>query len=195
MHMCMDHQAINGVIEKDKCPLPRKADCLDQLSDTIIFSKINLSQVYHQMHLTVTHISKTLFSCQYDHFVWVVLLFRLTNTPSDFQWVTNHILGPYLDQFILVYLDDILIYSKTEEEYIVYMKKVLQALEDHDLFCHPKKSVFGFHKIKFVGHMVSGEGISMDEDNILAIKTWPWLTNTSEVHAFLGLASYYWHFI
>lgn len=103
----------------------------------------------------------------------------------------NCISMPYLDHFILVYLDDILIYSKTEEKHVEHVQQVLQALEHNDLFCHPQKSVFGFHKIKFVGHVVLGDDIVVDGDKVVAIKDWPRPINVSKVHSFLGLASYY----
>lgn len=107
----------------------------------------------------------------------------------------NHILRPYLDHFILVYLDDILIYSKTEEEHAEYVQKTLQALKNNDLFYHPQKLAFGFHKIKFVSHVIFSNRIAVDDDKVVAIKEWPRLTNVSEVHSFLRLTSYYCHFI
>lgn len=103
----------------------------------------------------------------------------------------NHILTLYLNKFIMVYLDDIPIYSKSEEEHAEHVEKVLQALKDNDLFCHPQKLAFEFHKVRFIGHIISSDGITVDRSKVQAVREWPQSTNVLKVHSFLGLTSYY----
>ncbi|KAG1262306.1 hypothetical protein G6F66_014312 [Rhizopus arrhizus] len=136
-------------------------------------------------------IAKTAFNTRYGSFEFLVLPFGLTNSPPTFQKMMNAVLEDYLDKFVLVYLDDILVYSKSEEEHLEHLRLVLHKLRENKLFANPKKCIFNQTSVEFLGYRVSAEGILPSESKIVAVKDWPKPTNVQEVRQFVGLCSHY----
>lgn len=132
--MCIDYRALNAVTEKNGYPLPRIQECLDRLGTSVYLTKIDLTSGYWQIRVKEDHIPKMAFNTRYGKFEFTAMPFGLTNAPATFQSMMNNILRPYLDKFAIVYLDDIVIYSKTKEEYLEHVEKVLKALSDHRLY-------------------------------------------------------------
>lgn len=195
LRMCIDYRAVNAVTRRLNTPLPRIDECLDRLGGAKIFSSIDLKSGYHQVRIKEDDIPKTAFNTRYGAFEFLVLPFGLTNSPPTFQKMMNAILGEFIDKFALVYLDDILIYSKTEEEHHEHIRLVLSKLRENKLYANPKKCSFHQTHIEFLGYRVSGDGILPCESKIKAIRNWPQPTNVQEVRQFIGLCSHYRRFI
>ena len=195
LRMCMDYRALNSQTIKDKFPLPRIDALLDGLAGSCIFSKLDLSQGYHQVRIRPEDTYKTAFTTPFGHYEFTVMPFGLSNAPATFQRMMNHTLGPMLSKFCCVYLDDILVYSRSVEEHSDHLAQVLQALSDAKLFARQEKCAFGLRSVDFLGHVVSGSGIAMDPGKISAIRDYPVPQNISQLRSFLGLANYYRRFI
>jgi hypothetical protein len=168
---------LNKATVKNKYPLPRIDDLFDQLRGAKIFSKIDLRSIYHQVRIKEEDISKTTFITRYGHYEFVVVPFGLTNAPTVFMCLMNDIFINYLDKFFIVFLDDILIYSKSEEEHEHHLRLVLQVLREHQLYAKLSKCSFYQEKIHYLGHIISEEGIAVDPTKIEAIRGWD---NTEE---------------
>lgn len=195
MRMCIDYRALNKVTTKNKHPLPRIDECLDRLQGSTYFTSLDLKSGYHQVRIHPNDIAKTAFNTRYGQYEFLVLPFGLTNAPPTFQHLMNNVLGDCLDKFALVYLDDILIYSKTEEEHRQHVRHVLDRLRKAKLIGNLKKCEFGKRELVFVGYKVTPQGILPDPAKVQSIKNWPALTNVQEVRSFIGLAQYYRRFI
>jgi transposase InsO family protein len=190
-----DYRALNSKTVKNKYPLPRIDDLLDQLHGACVFSKIDLQSGYHQIRVKQEDIPKTAFRTKYGHYEWTVMPFGLTNAPATFQTLMNSVLRPYLEKFVIVYLDDILIYSKSEAEHLEHIRLVLQTLREHKLYAKLSKCEFGKPTLLFLGHIIGEDGISMDPDKLKAIQDWPPPRNVTQLQSFLGLANYYRRFV
>ncbi|KAG1468527.1 hypothetical protein G6F56_003781 [Rhizopus delemar] len=195
LRMCIDYRAVNSVTSRLNTPLPRIDECLDRLGGANFFSSIDLKSGYHQVRIKEDDIPKTAFNTRYGSFEFMVLPFGLTNSPPTFQKMMNSILGEFIDKFVLVYLDDILIYSKSQKEHTEHIHQVLSKLREHKLFANPKKCFFNRTHIEFLGYRVSSNGILPSESKIAAIRDWPRLSNVQEVRQFIGLCSHYRRFI
>jgi hypothetical protein len=195
LRLCIDFRQLNKVTVKNKYPFPRIDDLFDQLKDAKIFSKIDLRSGYHQVRIKEEDINKTSFRTRYGHYEFTVVPFGLSNAPIVFMCLMNGIFREYLDKFVIVFLDDILIYSKSEEEHEKHLKMVLQVLREHQLYAKLSKCSFYQKKIHYLGHIISEEGITVDPEKIKAIEGWPTPRNVSEVRSFMGLAGYYRRFI
>jgi hypothetical protein len=160
---------LNKVTVKNKYPLPRIDDLFDQLKDTKIFSKIDLRSGYHQVRINDEDISKTAFITRYGHYEFIVVTFGLTNAPVVFMCLMNGVFRDYLDKFVIVFLDDILVYSKTEEEHEQHLRMVLQVLREHQLYAKLSKCSFYQRQIHYLGHIISKEGIIVDPEKVDAI--------------------------
>jgi hypothetical protein len=180
---------------KNKYPLPRIDDLFDQLRGAQIFSKIDLRSGYHQLLVKEGDIAKTAFNTRYGQYEWLVMSFGLTNAPAIFMDLMNRVFSPFLDQFIIVFIDDILIYSKTKEDHKKHLEVALQVLREHKLYAKFEKCDFWQHQVKFLGHVVSQTGIAMDPAKIESVMEWKAPTSPTEVRSFLGLAGYYRRFI
>jgi hypothetical protein len=195
LRLCIDFRQLNKYTIKNKYPLPRIDDLFDQLRGEKIFSKIDLRSGYHQVRIKEEDIHKTTFRTRYGHYEFVVVPFGLTNAPTVFMCLMNGIFRNYLDKFVIVFLDDILIYSKSEEEHEHHLRLVLQVLREHQLYAKLSKCYFYQKQIHYLGHIISEQGIAVDPEKIEAIRGWPTPRNVSEVRSFMGLVGYYRRFI
>jgi hypothetical protein len=195
MRMCVDYRDLNRITTKNRYPLPRIDELFDRLKGAKYFSKIDLRSGYHQVRIQEEDISKTAFRTRYGHYEFLVLPFGLTNAPATFMHLMHSLFGTHLDHFLVVFLDDILIFSRTVEEHREHVRKVLQLLRENKLYANESKCEFFKQFISFLGHVVSAAGISMEEDKVKAIKEWPTPTGVAAVRSFLGLAGYYRRFV
>jgi hypothetical protein len=195
LRLCIDYRKINKVTIKNMYPLPRIDDLFDQLGGVSIFSKIDLRSGYHQVRIKGEDIHKTAFRTRYGHYDFVVVPFGLTNALSTFTCLMNNVLSKFLDKFVLVFIDDILIYSKNREEHQEHLIIVLQVLREHHLYAKFNKCDFFQKKIHYLGHVLSEEGVAVDPDKIRSIKEWLTPKDVSDIKSFIGLAGYYRRFI
>ena len=195
LRMCIDYRQINKVTVKNKYPLPRIEDLFDQLRGASVFSKIDLRSGYYQLRVKEVDVPKTAFRTRYGHFEFLVMPFGLTNAPAAFMNLMNRVFRPYLDQFVVVFIDDILVYSKDAQEHENHLRIVLQTLRKNQLFAKLSKCDFWLKEVSFLGHIVSAEGIRVDPVKIEAIVNWKLPRNVTEVRSFLGLAGYYRRFV
>jgi hypothetical protein len=165
---------LTRVTVKNKYPLPRIDDLFDQLKDAKIFSKIDLQLGYHQVRIKDENTSKTTFRTRYGHYEFTVVSFGLSNAPSIFICLMNGVFRDYLDKFVIVFQDDILVYSKTEEEHEQHLRMVLQVLREHQLYAKLTKCSFYQRQIHYLGHIISEEGIVVDPEKVQAIQEWPY---------------------
>ncbi|KAG2213622.1 hypothetical protein INT45_010121 [Circinella minor] len=191
LRLCIDYRAINRVTRRIDVPLPSIDECLERLHSMKYFSKLDLKSGYHQLRIQEDDIEKTSFNTRYGSFEWLVLLFGLKNSPSVFQKWMNKVLGDCLDTFAMVYLDDILIMSKTREEHERHVREVLNRFQEHQIIANKKKCEFFKTELEFVGYKVTAAGILPSKKKVQAIQNWPVCKNVQEVRQFIGLASHY----
>ena len=182
-------------MNKNRYPLLRIYDLFDQLRGARVYSKINLRIGYHQLKVRETDIPKTAFRTHYGHFEFTVMSFGLTNAPVAFMDLMQRVFQPYLDQFVVVFVDDILIYSLSEWEHKYHLRIVLQLLRDHQLYAKFSKCEFWLTEVRFLGHVVSASGVSVDPEKVEAVMSWERSNSVFEIRSFLGLAGYYKRFI
>ncbi|GAU10603.1 hypothetical protein TSUD_418240, partial [Trifolium subterraneum] len=195
MRLCIDYRQLNKVTIKNKYLLPRIDDLLDQLRGATIFSKIDLRSGYHQIRIRTFDVSKTAFKTRYGHYEFLVMPFGLTNAPAIFMDYMNIIFQPYLDKFVVIFIDDILIYSKDPQEHAEHLRIVLNILREKQLYAKFSKCEFWLSEVKFLGHVISQGGVSVDPSKVEAVLNWERPRTVSEVRSFLGLAGYYRRFI
>jgi hypothetical protein len=176
---------------KNKYPLPRIDILFDQLAGAKVFSKIDLRSGYHQIKIKPSDVPKIAFSTRYGLYEYLVMSFGLTNAPAYFMYLMNSVFMPELDKFIMVFIDDILIYSKTEEDHADHLHIVLQRLRDHRLYAKFSKCEFWFDSVRFLAHTISNEGISVDPTKVQEVMDWKPPTSVHQIRSFLGLAGYY----
>ncbi|WVZ49538.1 hypothetical protein U9M48_000886 [Paspalum notatum var. saurae] len=193
--MCVDYRALNKVTIKNKYPLPRIDDLFDQLQGACDFSKIDLRSGYHQLKIRPSDIPKTAFTIKYGLYEYTVMSFGLTNAPAYFMQLMNSVFMDYFDKFVVVFIDDILIYSRTEAEHEEHLRLVLQRLREHKLYAKFSKCEFLIDEVRFLGHVVSKGGIAVDPSKVSTVTNWKVPEIPKEVRGFLGLAGYYWRFI
>lgn len=196
LRMCIDYRAINSLCTKKlNTPLPRIDECLERLSGAKYFSQLDLTSGYHQIRIREEDVCKTAFVTRYGSYEWKVLPFGLSNSPSVFQKMMNSVLYGYIDKFVQLYLDDVLIYSKTAEEHLNHIKLVLERFRKNKLYINPSKSNFNRSEVDFLGMRVSSKGILPSCEKVKAVQDWPQPTNVQEIRQFVGLASHYRRFI
>ncbi|KAL0560323.1 hypothetical protein IC582_000724 [Cucumis melo] len=195
MRLCIDYRELNKVTVKNRYPLPRIDDLFDQLQGATVFSKIDLRSGYHQLRIKDEDVPKIAFRSRYGHYEFIVMSFGLTNAPAVFMDLMNRVFREFLDTFVIVFIDDILIYSKTEAEHEEHLHMVLQTLRDNKLYAKFSKCEFWLKQVSFLGHVVSKAGVSVDPAKIEAVTGWTRPSTVSEVRSFLGLAGYYRRFV
>lgn len=193
--MCVDSRAINKITVKYRFPIPRLDDMLDMMAGAIYFTKIDLRSGYHQIRMRPGDEWKTAFKTKDGLYEWLVMPFGLTNAPSTFMRVMTQVLRPYMGKFLVVYFDDILIYSKNRTDHLSHIRIVFSALKQEKLHVNLKKCSFLSAQVVFLGFIVSYEGIAADPEKVRAIREWPEPTNIHEVRSFHGLATFYRRFI
>ncbi|GKA90738.1 putative reverse transcriptase domain-containing protein [Tanacetum coccineum] len=193
--MCIDYRELNKLTVKNRYPLPRIDDLFDQLQGSSVYSKIDLRSGYHQLRVRDEDIPKTAFRTRYGHYEFQVMPFGLTNAPAVFMDLMNRVCRPYLDKFVIVFIDDILIYSKTKEEHDAHLRLILELLKKEELYAKFSKCDFWLSKVQFLGHVIDSEGIHVDPAKIESIKDWESPKTPTEIRQFLGLAGYYRRFI
>ena len=186
---------MNNVTIRNKYPLPRIYDLFDQLQGAKVFSKIDLRSGYHQLRIRESDIPKTAFRTRYRHYEFLVMSFGLTNALVAFMDLMNQVFRPYLDRFFIVFIDDILVYSRGELEHERHLGLMLQTLRQYQLYANFSKCEFWLSQVGFLGHVVSADGIYVDPQKVGAVANWEQLTTVTEVRSFLGLAGYYRRFI
>ena len=193
--LCVDYRQLNKVTIHNKYPLPRIDDLFDQLEGEKVFSKIDLRSGYHQLRIRESVVPKTEFRTRYGHYEFLVMSFGLTNAPAAFMDLMNKVFHPYLDRFVIVFIDDILVYSRSELEHERHLGLVLQTLRRHQLYAKFNKCEFWLSRVGFLGHVVFADGIYVDPHKVEAVANWEQPTTVTEVLSFLGLAGYYRRFI
>ncbi|KAG7568324.1 Integrase catalytic core [Arabidopsis thaliana x Arabidopsis arenosa] len=193
--MCVDCRAINNITIKYRHPIPRLDDMLDELSGATIFSKVDLRSGYHQVRMREGDEWKTAFKTKQGLYEWLVMPFGLTNAPSTFMRLMNQVLRSFIGKFVVVYFDDILIYSKCYSDHVQHLELILKALRKEGLYANLKKCTFCTDKCVFLGFVVSKHGLQVDEEKIKAIREWPTPTSIGHVRSFHGLASFYRRFV
>ena len=195
LRLCIDYRELNKVTIRNQYPLPRIDDLFDQLQGARVFSKIDLRSGYHQLKIRSEDVPKLAFKTRYGHYEFLVMPFGLTNAPAVFMDLMNRIFLPYLDQFVIVFIDDILIYSGSKEDHEEHLRVVLQILRENKLYAKFSKCQFLLDSVAFLGHVISVEGVYVDPQNIEAIVNWKPPTNVTKIRIFLGLAGYYRKFV
>ncbi|KAA0035443.1 ty3-gypsy retrotransposon protein [Cucumis melo var. makuwa] len=195
MRLCIDYRELNKMTVKNCYPLPKIDDLFDQLQGAIVFSKIDLRSGYHQPRIRDNDIPKTAFRSRYGYYEFIVMSFGLTNAPAVFMDLMNRVFKDFLDTFVIVFIDDILVYSKTEVEHEDHLHQVLGTLRANKLYAKFSKCEFWLKKVSFLGHVMFSEGVSVDPAKIEAITSWPRPSTVSEIRSFLGLAGYYKRFV
>ncbi|GJZ38621.1 putative reverse transcriptase domain-containing protein [Tanacetum coccineum] len=188
--MCIDYRELNKLTVKNRYPLPRIDDLFDQLQGSSIYSKIDLRSGYHQLRVREEDIPKTAFRTRYGHYEFQVMPFGLTNAPAVFMDLMNRVCKPYLDKFVIVFIDDILIYSKSKEEHEEHLKLILELLKKEELYAKFSKCEFWIPKVQFLGHVIDSKGIHVDPAKIESVKDWASPKSATEIRQFLGLAGY-----
>ena len=195
LRMCINYRQINKVTMKNRYPLSRVEDLFDQLKEAGVFSKIDPRSGYYQLRVKEVDVPKTAFRTRYGHYEFLVMPFGLTNAPATFMDLMNRIFRPYVDQFVVVFINDILVYSKDAQEHEQHLRIVLETLREKKLYAKLSKCDFWLKEFSFLGHIVSVEGIRVDPTKIEAVVNWKPPQNVTEVRSFLGLADYYRRFV
>jgi hypothetical protein len=190
--LCMDYRALNEVTVKNKYPLPRIDDLFDQLCGVCVFSKIDLQSGYHQLKIRECDIPKTAFIPRYGLYEYTVMSFGLTNAPTYFMYLMNKVFMEYLDKFVVVFIYDILIYSRSEEE---HLRLVLQKLREHRLYAKLSKCEFWMKQVTFLGHIISKGGITVGPSKLQDVLSWYAPMSVGDIRSFLVLVGYYQRFI
>ncbi len=195
LRMCVDYRALNKATVKNRYPLPRIDDLFDHLSGAKVFSRIDLHSGYYQIRIAEGDEEKTACRTRYGSYEFLVMPFGLTNAPATFCTLMNDIFQEWLDDFVVVYIDDILIYSDSLEEHAEHLRKVFQKLREYKLYAKLEKCEFGVTEVDFLGHRIIQEGLKMDENKVKAILDWEPPKSVPALRSFLGFASYYHKFI
>lgn len=191
LRLCVDYRGLNSVTIKDRAPLPLIKETFDCIRGSTIFTCLDLRGAYNLLRIAAGEEWKTAFRTRYGLFEYCVMPFGLCNAPASFQTMINDTLRPFLDHFVVVYLDDICIYSKNEEEHVRHVTQVLETLAQHDLYVKAEKCIWHAKEVPFLGFLISDKGITMDPAKITSITAWPEPKSQHDLQVFLGFANFY----
>jgi len=193
--MCIDYRKLNRVTIKNKYPLLRIDDMFDQLKGAFVFSKIDLLSGYHQLRVREEDVPKTAIRTRYGYYEFLVMPFGLTNAPSMFMDLINRVFHEYLDSFVVVFIDNILVYSADFAKHEGHLKIVLKKLGEKRLFAKFKKCEFWLEEVSFLNYVVNNDGLAVDPAKVQAVVEWERPTSVWEIRSLLGLVGYYRRFI
>jgi hypothetical protein len=195
LRLCVDYRALNSITVKNRCTIPRIDDLLDAVARSSYFMSLDLTLGYHQILISKENRPKTAFRTPFGHFQFKVLIEGLTNAPATFQTVMNSILHSHIKKFVVVYIDDILVFSESEAEHQAHVRFVLKVLKRKKFYVCKAKSSFAQKEVKYLGHIVDKQGIRPDPKKVEAVQTWPVPKNVHDVRSFLGLVNYFQKFM
>jgi len=195
LRMCVDYRSLNNMTVKNSYPLPRIDEMFDKLHGATIFSSLDCCSGYHQIRVKENDIEKTAFNTRYGQFEYLVVPFGLCNAPATFQTLVHNIFADFIDDSLLIFIDDILIFSKSETDHLRHLKQVFELCRKHELYLKPKKCRLGCSQINWVGHILKANGQAVESSKIRAIQAWPKLKNVTDVRSFLGMCGYYRKFV
>lgn len=195
LRLCIDYRLLNKQTIRNSFPIPRIDDLVDQLGQAKIFSSLDLTSGYWQCRLADSDIPKTAFRTPFGLFQWKVAPMGLSNSPARFQSVMNRIFQPLLNKCVTVYLDDILVFSKTPEEHIEHLKQVFDILRNHEFVVSREKSQFNLPEVQYLGHIVGRDGLKVDPKKVAAVQNWPRPETVTQVRSFVGFVNYFRRFI
>jgi len=195
LRLCVDYRKLNDITIRNSYPLPLISDLLDRVRNAKIFTKLDLKSAYNLVRIKAGDEFKTAFRTRYGHYEYLVMPFGLKNAPATFQHFINDVLSDYLDEFVISYIDDILVYSNNVEEHHEHVKKVLKRLIENNLYVKLEKCEFDVEETTFLGYVISKNGLRMDDSKVKAVLDWPVPSNVKEVQSFIGLCNYYRIFI
>ena len=195
LRLCVNFRGLNKITKKDRYPLPHISDLLDSPRKARIYSKIDLRHAYHLVRIREGNEWKTAFHTHYGSFEWRVMPFGLTNAPAAFQRFMNDVFSDLLDVCMLVYLDDILVYSDNEEEHKLHLCEILRCLRQHHLYAHADKCFFHVQTVEYLGYILSPDGLTMAANKVQVIQDWPEPCKIKDIQSFLGFANFYHRFI
>lgn len=193
--LCVDYRRLNQHTIKDRFPIPLVEDLMDELGSAVLFSKLDLRSGFNQLRIELGDEFKTAFKTHSGHFEYLVMPFGLTNAPASFQSLMNHIFKPYLRKFVIVFFDDILVYSATLEAHVEHLSQVFSTARANQLYFKKSKCQFATSRIEYLGHFISQGVVSTDPSKVKAVQDWPQPTDVKQLRGFLGLAGYYRRFV
>lgn len=191
----VDYRALNRITKRNNAPLPRCDEMFDRLGEATVFSKMDLKVGFHQIRVQASDVEKTAFNTKYGQFEYLVMPMGLCNAPATFQSLMNRIFYNCIDVFLVVYMDDLLIFSKNEADHLEHLDIVLSRLQDEELYVSPSKCDFMTKETEFLGMIVGGDGVKVSPEKVVAVQNWPKPCSLTELRGFIGLLQFFRRFI